>query len=188
MNGKAGFCFFLSVNLIMSTFQSVLLVFISERPVFLREYANKTYAIWSYFLSKSLIEIPFEVIFPTILSVLIYFSVGMTADLGRFLVFTLIMVLDVLVATSIGFFLGCIFSDPSVATDASMLFMLPFIVFGGFIVNLNDAGGYISWVQYFSPIRYSTEALLRNEFEDNGDYTGGEALFDRYGYDIGLWE
>lgn len=68
IDGKAGFAFFISINQIMTALFSVLLMFLMERPVFLREYASKMYGIWTYFTSKSLIEIPFQFIFPFLLS------------------------------------------------------------------------------------------------------------------------
>jgi len=75
---------------------SVLLLFIVERPVFLREYANKTYGTTTYFVSKSLTEIPFQLIFPSAFSIIIYFATGMTAEFGRFLIFTVILIAIVL--------------------------------------------------------------------------------------------
>jgi len=69
IQGKAGFAFFISINQIMMSLFSVLLLFLVERPVFLREYASKMYGVWSYFISKSIIEIPFQLIFPFIFAV-----------------------------------------------------------------------------------------------------------------------
>ena len=112
----------------------------------------------------------------------------MTSDFGRFLIFALILILIVLTATSIGFFLGCILDNPSVAVNMSIMVFLPIAIFGGFFVNLKDVYSWLSWLQYFSPIRYSVEAMLRNEFEDNGDYDNPDAIFEAYDYDIGLYE
>ena len=106
IKGKTGFLFFVGVHMVMSSLQSVSVIFIMERPVFLREYANKTYGIWSYYMTKSVIEIPFQLILPVLVSIMIYFTVGMTATIGRFLIFNLVLILDVLTATSLGFLLG----------------------------------------------------------------------------------
>jgi len=51
---------------IYNPMQSVLLLFIEEKPVFLREYASKTYGVWSYYISKSIVEAPFEIALPII--------------------------------------------------------------------------------------------------------------------------
>jgi len=39
------------------------------------------------------------------------------------------------------------------------------LITGRFLANLDDLGPWISWIQYISPLRYSFEALVRNEFE-----------------------
>lgn len=69
ITGKTGFAFFVSINQIMTTLFSVLLTFLIERAVFLREYSGRLYGVWTYFTSKSIIEIPFQLLFPFILSV-----------------------------------------------------------------------------------------------------------------------
>jgi len=33
--------------------------------------------------------------------------------------------------------------------------MIPILIFGGLVVNLNDIPAYISWLQYISPLRHS---------------------------------
>ena len=40
INGKSGYAFFVSINQVMTALFSVLLTFLMERPVFLREYAS----------------------------------------------------------------------------------------------------------------------------------------------------
>lgn len=90
-----------------------------------------------------------------------------------------------LVATSIGFFVGCAIPNASIATASVTLIMLPFILFGGYFVNLDDVYVWLRWIQYLSPIRYSTEALIRNEFEDNSKYSG-QVTYEQYNYDLGL--
>jgi len=69
IQNKAGFCFFLGISQIFNPMQSVLLLFITERPVFLREYAAKSYGIIPYYISKTIVEIPFEIFFPILTSV-----------------------------------------------------------------------------------------------------------------------
>jgi len=63
--------------------------------------------------------------------------------------------------------------------------MIPFIIFAGYFVNLNDVYVWLRWIQYISPVRYSTEALIRNEFEGNNKY-GDVVTYEKYGYDLGI--
>jgi len=54
-----GAMYFITMNNMMGGLFSTLLTFQAEREVFLREYGDKTYGILPYFLTKSIIEIPF---------------------------------------------------------------------------------------------------------------------------------
>lgn len=106
VNGKAGLFFFMSMNQTMASMYSVLLTFIIERPIFLREYSNKMYGLSTYFISKSVIEAPFQLIFPIVISFLMYFTTGLTWEIERFSIFVLVMISVVFCSTSVGFFIG----------------------------------------------------------------------------------
>ena len=55
-----------------------LLTFQEERPVFLREQANKMYSVPAYYLAKLLVEMPMQSFTPMVLAIIIYFKVGLT--------------------------------------------------------------------------------------------------------------
>ena len=186
VRGKTGFLFFVSVNQTMTAMYSVLLLFIVERPVFLREYSNKTYGIITYFISKSVIEVPFQFIFPVIFSTIIYFSVGMRADIEHFFTFVFILISDCLFGTSVGFLFGSIFHNPSKAATGWLLIMLPYFIFAGYLVNLENITIWLRWITYVSPIRYSLEALLRNEMEDNPEYSSESKEYERFHFNLTL--
>ena len=76
-------------------------------------------------------------------------------------------------------------NNAAVAATLSMVFM-PFILFGGFFVNLDDVYVWLSWLQYLSPIRYSTEALVRNEFQNNEKYGEYSKIYEDYNLNLGL--
>jgi len=67
-----------------------------------------------------------------------------------------------------------------------MLIIAPYLIFGGYFVNLKTVYSWLRWLQYISPIRYSTEALLRNELEDNDDYTEEDQIYKNFDYNTGL--
>mmetsp|Transcript_1170 Transcript_1170/g.1167 ORF Transcript_1170/g.1167 Transcript_1170/m.1167 type:complete len:122 (+) Transcript_1170:1200-1565(+) len=106
INGKSGFLFFIGINTVMSTLFSVLLTFLMERPVFLREYASKMYGVTPYFLSKSVVETPFQAGMPFLLSLITYFAVGLTVHAGKFFLFVVILIMNVFCATSFALFVG----------------------------------------------------------------------------------
>lgn len=64
---------------------------------------------------------------------------------------------------------------------------MPQLIFAGYLVNLGDIYVWLRWLQYLSVLRYSTEAILRNEFEDNTRYAEEfRNTYENFDYDIGL--
>ena len=53
-----GAFFFAAVNFFMGNMFNAILVFQAERPVFLREQANKMYGVFPYFMAKTLMDTP----------------------------------------------------------------------------------------------------------------------------------
>jgi len=82
-----------------------------ERTVFYREYGDKSYGIVPYFLTKTIIDIPFMFIFPILFTALTYFAYGFEPDIDRFLFFALAMCMVVICAASYGLVLSALFKD-----------------------------------------------------------------------------
>ena len=82
---KVGMLYFVSIDQYMVTMMTVLMVFLNERDVFIREYANKTYGITSYYMAKTLVEMPFLLAMPVLHGSIFYFGVGLTHTLSQFL-------------------------------------------------------------------------------------------------------
>eukprot|EP00357_Protocruzia_adherens_P032801 CAMPEP_0114988930 /NCGR_PEP_ID=MMETSP0216-20121206/9897_1 /TAXON_ID=223996 /ORGANISM="Protocruzia adherens, Strain Boccale" /LENGTH=607 /DNA_ID=CAMNT_0002351815 /DNA_START=171 /DNA_END=1994 /DNA_ORIENTATION=- len=163
---KMGLFLFVGINQFMMSVQSVLLSFPQERDVFLKEYSGRLYGVVPYFLAKNIPEIPFQIIFPTLFSIIGYHGCGLRDSGEHFLWFILIVLLTSLSGISFGFMISCVINDVEVANSVGIMSLFPFLLTGGFFANVEDLGPWIAWVQYISPLRYSLEALARNEFED----------------------
>lgn len=61
---RAGVLFFLAVNNVMSNCIGILSIFGLEKRVFAREQGAGYYSLASYFSSKIMVELPFQIIFP----------------------------------------------------------------------------------------------------------------------------
>lgn len=71
-----GAFFFAAVNFFMGNLFNAILVFQAERPVFLREQANKMYQVLPYFMAKTLMDTPMLVFTPILGFLVTYFSNG----------------------------------------------------------------------------------------------------------------
>ena len=70
--------YFVAVNTFMADIMNTILVFQGERPVFLREQANKMYGVAPYFMAKTLTDIPIIILTPLITTILLYFALNLS--------------------------------------------------------------------------------------------------------------
>ncbi len=171
--------FFICVNQTMMNMMGTILTFQEERPVFLREQANKMYKVSPYYMAKILIEAPLFAFTPMLFTVIVYFKIGLTITASQFFTFYLILLLIVNCAASFGYFMSSIFNKEEMATALAPVIMMPIILFGGQFSNSATIMAWIRWFQYLSPIRYAMEAMVRNEF-DNRNYNSTMLLKDYY--------
>ena len=62
-----------------------------------------------------------------------------------------------------GSFIGIVFSTSEHAIQILPLIVMPLVLFGGLIVNLNSIPKYTSWIQYISPIRHAYSSLVLDQ-------------------------
>ena len=127
--------------------------------MFLREQANKMYSVTSYYLARILIDIPIQTILPMLFTLLIYFKMGFTVTVFQFFHFYLSLLLLAFSCSGIGYVLSTCIHNEEATAPMTTLIMLPAIQFGGFLVNSGSIPGWLSWLQYLSPIRYALEAI-----------------------------
>lgn len=137
-----------------------------ERVVLVREQYSGMYRISTYFWGRFLVEVPFMFLFPLLFSCIAYYMVGLQASASHFFIFYLTIWFINNVSTSMGIFLGTAFPNGEVAVAVSPVVIMPFMLFGGFFVNLETAPKWISWIQYISVFKWGYQPLVINEFLD----------------------
>lgn len=159
-----GVMFFAAVNQIMSYSIGILSIFALEKAVFIREYGNGYYDLGAYFWSKTLVELPIQVILPFIMTCILYWMVGLnTRNDYAFIVFALTLIIMANCGSALGIFFASIFSDLTVALAVTPMVLLPLMIFSGLFVNNESIPVYFDWIKYLSPIKYGFEALVKNE-------------------------
>lgn len=159
-----GTIFFLSMNNFMGNFFNSILVFQSERPVFLREQSNRMYSVFSYYLAKSIMDLP-ALFVATISGTLIsYFILKLQYTPEQYFLHMSTLLMNNIAAQSIGLFLSSIFESPVAATQFAPAMIMPLILFGGLFSNNGTAPKWLSWLAYVSPFKYTSESLLDIEF------------------------
>ncbi len=143
---------------------ATIIIFQDERPVFLREQANKMYYVTPYYMSKVVMDLPFVIVTPLLSTIILYFGVGFERTAGQFFYFYLVLFLVVMNASSFGYLCSSIFSKAETATGLAPIIIMPILLFSGFFSNSGSYPVWIGWIQWISPIRYGLEGLVYNEF------------------------
>ncbi|KAG7378512.1 hypothetical protein PHYPSEUDO_009970 [Phytophthora pseudosyringae] len=159
-NFTGGF-FFLVVN---QTFGSANPVFISvpmELPIIIREYKGGLYHLFSWYFSKNVSEFPMQVLLPILFFVPVYFLMGIGHGFDVFVYMQIVMILVNSCAIGLGYMVSCLCRRVDIAPIIGVVIILPFLLFGGLLINSDDCPDYFIWVQYVSPIKYGFEALMK---------------------------
>ncbi|OWZ01492.1 ABC transporter [Phytophthora megakarya] len=174
-NFTGGF-FFLVVN---QTFGSANPIFISvpmELPIIIREYRAGLYALFSWYLSKNMSEIPMQILLPIVFFVPAYLLMGIGHGFDVFIYQQIIMILVNSCAVGLGYMVSCLVRRVDIAPIIGMIIILPFMLFGGLLINSDDCPKYFIWIQYVSPIKYGFEAMMKIFWEQVPTIACNEAI------------
>lgn len=92
-----------------------------------------------------------------------YWMIGLSNTVGQFFTFYLIVFLLSFAGNSLGLLLGSAISDAKLVPIVIPIFILPFVLFGGFYKNREDLPVWIGWFEYISPMKYAFIAFMKNE-------------------------
>ncbi|KAL4474979.1 hypothetical protein ABPG74_001675 [Tetrahymena malaccensis] len=189
INDKNGLLFFWIVAMFMMSLKPCILVFPSERAVFLREENAKLYSVTPYFFGKFIVDMFPSAIFPFISCLVLYWMVGLNDDnAGKVFFFILISCFSGLTGLSIGYFGGSAFSSAQTATAITPLLLMPFMLFGGYYKNASDYASWIGWIQYICPFKYSFMALVDNEYTYSDGVGYPQDPIKQLDVDLNRWE
>lgn len=130
-----GFLFFVSMSSFMTSLSPVSIVFPKERVVFLKEEGSRLYSTWMFYLSRTVVELPFLILVPLLYSIILYWMVGLSNTAGQFFTFYFISFLISFAGNSLGLMLGSSVKDAKLITVLTPVIILPFVLFSGFYKN-----------------------------------------------------
>lgn len=89
--------------------------------------------------------------------------------------------------TACGYWISTLFKKSETAVLFVPVFMMPAMLLGGFFLNVGTGMEWIIWLQYLSPVRYGTEALLQNEFSSRENFPDAINPLVLFGLSLGYW-
>lgn len=179
LQSVVGILFFISINQSFGGVFAVIFGFPLERSVVTRERAANTYRTSSYFLSKTMTDIPKTLFFNVLFSCILYWMVGLRADAGSFFLFTIVVFLTAFVAESLATAISILTGDAQAASAIIPVFVIMALLFAGFFIEPDEIGDWISWARYLSFIFYAFNAMAKIQFENSG-YYGNQILKEQF--------
>eukprot|EP00741_Cyanophora_paradoxa_P023432 tig00021582_g22636.t1 len=161
---RIGVLFFVIPNQAFGAMASLTL-FLQERELFVRETAAGAYRPSTFFMAKSLTEVPQRVIFPFIFGTILYWMTGLNPAGERYILFVITVILIAAVASSYVSAVGALTGNVAAANAIAPIFIVIMMLFGGFFITFSSIPKYFIWIEYLSFFKYAYESFIRNEFE-----------------------
>jgi len=152
--------------------------FQEERNIFIHERAGGSMTVLPYFFSKMLTEMPSFIIFPSLLSLIVYFMTDLRRTVNHFFIFMVTICIQAFTSSSLMIAVGALAPTPEIGLIIAPVANMIFLLFSGFLINLNNIPVWYRWLNYISFFRYSLEILLSNEFSGNVYQCVNNSLFN----------
>ena len=141
----------------------------------IKERSSGMYRLSSYFLARTVGDLPLELALPTAFVFIIYFMGGLDPHPTTFLLSLLIVLYSVLVSQSLGLAFGAILMDVKQATTLASVTTLVFLIAGGYYIQ--QIPPFIVWLKYLSYSYYCYKLLLGVQYHNGDVYECGKGEF-----------
>jgi len=190
---------FISLAVLMQAFTAFdcILLFPSERKVYIREQKAGLYRTSAYILSKFISEHPVHGVIACIGSPIYYYMAGLNGEGERFLIFMLLLALTTILGGASMSALGALAKTMEQGNLLVTILLILFMLLDGTWVSPERIPDNLQWLADFSFMGLAVQAALKNEFSglefdcDETDavcfHTGDEVL-QFYGFqDVDIW-
>lgn len=138
------------------------------------------YKVGPYFWAKIFSELPFAILTPCLFGVIVYWTVGLNPDFGKFLLFLLTLILIYNASSGYSLIISASFSDKQLAVTLTPVLIIPFMLFAGFFVSSSQIPVYLKEFEYLSIFKYGYQALMQLEFKDNNNFPCAQQFNGNY--------
>ena len=126
------------------------------------------YRLSSYFLARTIGDLPMELALPTAFVIILYWMGGLKPEPLAFFLSLLVILCSVLVAQSLGLAVGAILMDVKQGTTLASVTTMAFLIAGGYYVQHIPV--FIQWFKYLSYSYYCYKLLLGVQYQEDDYY------------------
>ncbi|KAI4367976.1 hypothetical protein MLD38_016597 [Melastoma candidum] len=160
--------FFFSVFWGFYPLYNAVFTFPQERRILLKERSSGMYRLSSYFLARTIGDLPLELALPTAFTFIMYWMGGLKPDPASFVLSLLVVLYSVLVSQGLGLAFGAILMDVKQATTLASVTTMVFLIAGGYYVQ--QIPPFIVWLKYLSYSYYCYRLLLGIQYREDTYY------------------
>ncbi|KAH0670196.1 hypothetical protein KY290_025615 [Solanum tuberosum] len=160
----AGALFFVVVVIMFNGMAEINLT-ILKLPVYFKQRDLLFYPSWAYALPTWILKIPITFIEVGLWTFLTYYVMGFDPNVSRLFKQFLLLVLVHQMASGLFRFIGAAGRTMGVATTFGAFALVLQFALSGFVLSRNDVKKWRIWGYWISPLMYSVNSILVNEFD-----------------------
>ncbi|CAA2956338.1 ABC transporter G family member 14 [Olea europaea subsp. europaea] len=181
IDDRIAMLFFFSVFWGFYPLYNAVFTFPQERTMLIKERSSGMYRLSSYFLARTVGDLPLELALPTAFTFILYWMGGLKPDPATFIFSLLTVLYSVVVAQSLGLAFGALLMDVKQAATLASVTTLVFLIAGGYYIR--QIPPFIVWLKYLSYSYYCYKLLLGVQYSEDDYYecaTGGHCRVTEY--------
>jgi len=175
VQGRVGVLFFVMINGAFAQSFSVG-AFIEERLLINRERASGVYSAGPYFLSRVLVDTPFQILQIIAFGTIMYWMSALNPLADRFFLYIALILGNGLCAAAFYSFIGSFAPNADVGGILAPILTVLFFLFAGFFINADSIPDWWIWVYWISFFRYTYPGMMNNEFRDSVFFCGNTSI------------